>query len=92
MALLPRWWSNKVQAQTAESWRRHYRTLNRRDANKPELTLVHVPEDLDVYFGPPSVYISLSQGEFYSNFYFKMTMVSLISVFHFSRIREHISK
>ena len=66
MALLPRWWSTKVQTQTAESWRRHYRTLNRRDANKPELTLIHIPEDLDIYFGPPSVYISLSQGESHS--------------------------
>ena len=64
LALKPKWWSKKINnLGTAESWRRHYRTLRRRDDKKPDLVVVHIPEDLDVYFGPPSVYISLPQGK-----------------------------
>ena len=70
LGLLPQWWSKKIDTQTAESWRRHFRSLRRRKENKinstadnqPALVVIYIPEDLDIYFGPPSVYISLPQG------------------------------
>ena len=80
LALLPQWWSRKIDNETAESWRRHFRSLKRRSDNKadkrkniintdndPALVLIYIPEDLDVYFGPPSVYISLPQGILFSS-------------------------
>ena len=60
MALLPEYWGKKIA--TEASWRRHYKTLSRRDANKPDLVKITIPLDLVIYFSPPTFYISLPNG------------------------------
>ena len=61
LALKPAYWGKEVD--TVDSWRRHYRTLARRDENKPDLVKLTIPLDLVVYFGPPRVFISLPHGK-----------------------------
>ena len=63
LALKHEWWGKRVG--TVESWRRHYRTLSRRDDNKPEeLLKIKIPLDVILYFSPPGFFISLPHGKF----------------------------
>ena len=60
LALKQEWWGKRVG--TVESWRRHYRTLARRDDNKPDLLKIKIPLDLILYFSPPGFFISMPHG------------------------------
>ena len=62
LALLPKWWGKNLAA--VDSWRRHFRTLDRRDGVKPDLVKITIPKDLGVYFGPPLAFIQLPNGNF----------------------------
>ena len=61
LALKHDWWGKRVG--TIASWRRHYRTLARRDENKPDLLQIQVPLDLILYFSPPGFFISMPHGK-----------------------------
>ena len=49
---------------TVDSWRRHYKTLARRDERKPDLVQIQIPLDLILYFSPPGFFISMPHGNF----------------------------
>ena len=69
LALLPRWWGKKVDSM--QSWRRHFRTLKRRDGTKPDMARITIPKDVGLYFMPPEVFCHLPNGKFLDGFHFR---------------------
>ena len=60
LALLPQWWGKRVVA--VNSWRRHFRNLDRRDGAKPDMVQITIPKDVGLYFMPPEVFCQLPNG------------------------------
>lgn len=64
LALLPKYWGKEIR--TVKSWRRHYRTLQRKTSgSQPTLVQITIPKDLAVYFGPPEIFAQLPNGNFH---------------------------